>query len=116
MEIEAVGTLTDAKIRDHSDRRRFGPLFGTGIEVFLTRRAQGAQLSTRLSGVWREGTLDEMVPENPILDQLNNRNWWETVGAQPLLVDQSPRVQALVLEEYAQLRKLIMTVLKQWDS
>ncbi|MDO5099271.1 MAG: hypothetical protein Q4D85_11050 [Corynebacterium sp.] len=116
VEIELVGPLTDVRIRDNSDHRRFGPLFGTGIEVFLTRRAQGAQLSTRLSGVWREGTLDELVPENPILDHLNNRDWWETVGNQPLLVGQSPRVQALVLEEYAQLRELIVTVLKQWDS
>ncbi|MDO5099273.1 MAG: hypothetical protein Q4D85_11060 [Corynebacterium sp.] len=114
--IEVAGTIPDAWINSTTDHRRFGPT-STDTMIYLTRqRDNKAQILVTKGGVWDEGSLDEFVPANPVAAQFNERDWWHSFGTHGLLAEQSPQLQHLVMEEYAQLRKLITIVLKQWDA
>ncbi|AKK05775.1 hypothetical protein CMUST_07225 [Corynebacterium mustelae] len=111
--LEVVGKIPDACINSTTDHRRFGPtVFNT--EIFLTRQQGGTTLiMARTCGRTKTGTLDELLPENPIQYQEENPDLWE--GFPTLLDRYSDGLRELAIAENTTLRRLITVVLKEWD-
>lgn len=113
--ISPVGVITDAHLASRFDHRQFGPT-SLGTTFYITRgRNRGVHIMAETLGEWTTGTLDELLPENPIQRLYAQREWVEKYGWWSCMKNTSTHKKHRIIEEYTTLRNHIIAVLKEWD-